>query len=88
MQGHKYTFRCFLGQIVGDTLGVHALFGYMQNFSNATYACDLCLTTQDGIQREFRKSNLRKQTLYEQHAADLAAGKISRSECGIIQPCR
>jgi len=45
VQGHKYTVRCFFSQIVGDNLGVNSCsFGYMQNFSKATFACELCMT--------------------------------------------
>jgi len=87
VQGKKYTFRCFLSQIVGDNLGIHALFGYMQNFSKATHACDLCMATQDNMQSEFTEGNLRTPALYEQYAADLAAGKVSKSDCGINEPC-
>jgi hypothetical protein len=56
---------------VEDNLGIHALFGYMQNFSKATHACDLCMATRDNMQSEFTEGNLRTPALYEQYAAAL-----------------
>jgi len=41
LNGHSQHFRCFLTQVVGDNLGLHSLLGYAENFSRATYACDL-----------------------------------------------
>ena len=87
LHGTKYLFKCFLSQIVGDNLGVHALFGYMQNFSKAHHACDLCMCSQGGMQTFFRETQLRTPALYDEQAKQLKNGQISRSDCGINKPC-
>jgi hypothetical protein len=81
-------FRCFLTQIVGGNLGLHSLPGYVENFSRATFACDLCFATQTEIQTVFTEHNLKLRTpeTYNKHVNDLLAGKITMSESGIKRP--
>lgn len=88
MNGHAQHFRCFLSQVVGDNLGLHSVLGFVENFSRATYACDLCMATQHDIQTTFNESKLVARTpeLYNQQVTDLAAGVISMSHCGIKRP--
>jgi hypothetical protein len=66
---------------------MHAFFGYGQTFSKATYACDLYMPTQEQMQSEFRETVLRTRALNEQHTADLAIYMITKTDCGINQPC-
>lgn len=88
VDNQEYTLRCFLCQIVGDNLGVHALFGYMQNFSKATYPCDLCMMKIDDMQSDFIEKDLRTPAMYAEQIANLQSGKISKSDCGITEPCQ
>ena len=78
-------FRCFLTQIVGDNLGLHSILGFMENFSRAAHACDLCMASQDDMQTVFEESALQSRTpeLYNQHILELASGKITASDCGV-----
>nr|XP_047128240.1 uncharacterized protein LOC124808979 isoform X3 [Hydra vulgaris] len=86
--GKEINFRCFLTQVVGDNLGLHAILGYMENFSSASFACDLCMATQDEMQKVFCEYSLtmRTQQSYEQHIEQLNNGTISSKECGIKRP--
>jgi len=89
LNGHSQHFRCFLTQVVGDNLGLHSLLGYAENFSRATYACDLCMATQEDIQMTFSESKLIPRTaeMYDQQTTDLVSGVISTRECGIKRQC-
>jgi len=76
---------CLLTQVVGDNLGLHSLLGYMENFSRATFACDLCLASQDDIQQIFKEKDLvlRTADMYDKQISDLTSGHISFTSCGI-----
>ncbi|XP_047145213.1 uncharacterized protein LOC124818403 isoform X1 [Hydra vulgaris] len=86
--GKEINIRCFLTQVVGDNLELHAILGYMENFSSASFACDLCMATQDEMQKVFCEYSLtmRTQQSYEQHIEQLNNGTISSKECGIKCP--
>jgi len=56
VNGHSGHFRCMLSQVVGDNLGLHSLLGYVENFSRAKHACDLCMATQAEMQTVFTES--------------------------------
>ena len=60
----------------------------MENFSSALFACDLCMATQDEMQKVFCEYSLtmRTQQSYEQHIELLKNGTISCKECGIKRP--
>ncbi|XP_065651067.1 uncharacterized protein LOC136079268 [Hydra vulgaris] len=87
-EGKEINIHCFLTQIVGDNLGLHAILGYMENFSSALFAWDLCMATQDEMQKVFCEYSLtmRTQQSYEQHIEQLKNGTISSKECGIKRP--
>ena len=87
-ENRQQHFRCFLTQVVGDNLGLHSLLGYVENCSRATFACDLCLATQDDIQNVFSERNLTLRTpeTYDRHVKDLLDGKITVSDSGIKRP--
>ena len=78
-------FRCFLTQVVGDNLGLHAVLGYLENFSRATYACDLCMATQEDMQHVFseKKLTLRTREMYNTQISLLNVGSITSTDCGI-----
>ncbi|XP_065681041.1 uncharacterized protein LOC101236011 [Hydra vulgaris] len=86
--GKEINIRCFLTQVVGDNLGLHAILGYKENFSSASFACDLCMATQDEMQKVFCEYSLtmRTQQSYEQHIEQLNNGTILSKECGIKRP--
>jgi len=88
LNGRPLHFRCFLTQVVGDNLGLHSVLGFVENFSRATYACDLCMATQSDMQTVFNDSELQARTLelYGEHIRELASGNIGTSDCGIKRP--
>ena len=72
--------RCFLAQIVGDNLGIHAYLGYTENFSRSNFLCDLGLVNQDEMQNVFleNKLNPRTKDIFDEHVDQLT--QLSRSE--------
>ena len=78
-------FRCFLTQLVSDNLGLHAVLGYLENFSRANYARDLCMATQEDMQHVFSEKKLTLRTLetYNTQISLLNAGSITSTDCGI-----
>lgn len=88
VNGQKQHFRCFLTQVVGDNLGLHSVLGFAENFSRATYACDLCMATQEDMQTNFSDSETLARTpqLYDMHVRQLEQGVITVTGCGIKRP--
>ena len=70
-----------LTQIVGDNLGLHSVLGYVESFSRAARACDLCMTV-------FQESALQTRTpeLYNQQVRDLASSKTTVPDCAVTRP--
>ena len=75
-------------QIVGDNLGLHSVLGYVESFSRAATACDLCMASQDDTHKVFQESALQTRTpeLYNQQVRDLASGKTTVPDCAVTRP--
>jgi hypothetical protein len=81
-------FVCYLTQVVGDNLGLHAMLGFVENFSRATYCCDICMASQDDMQSVFREDQLVLRTVatYEDQVAGLMSGSQNVTDSGIKRP--
>ena len=88
VSGEDRHIRCFLTQFVGENLGLHSILGYMENFSRATFPCDICMATTDDIQQIFSEKNLtiRTEDMYNQQVQQLIDGEITSTDCGIKRP--
>ena len=64
------------------------VLGFVENFSRAMHACELCMVTQDDMQRHFRECELQSRTpeLYDKQVKDLATDAMSVSDCGLKRP--
>jgi len=78
----------FLTQIVGVNLGLHSVLGYVESFSRAARAFDLCMTSQDDMHTVFQESALQTRTpeLFNQQVRDLASGKTTVPDCAVTRP--
>jgi hypothetical protein len=85
MDGCQKNIKCLLTQLIGDNLGLHTVFGYVENFCRSTHACDLCMADQQQMQTVFKeeKFQMRSRELYNEQSRKLKNGTMLASECGI-----
>ena len=83
MNGKKQ--HCILTQVHGDNLGLQSVLGFVENFSRATFPCDIYMATQEDVQTVFSDSATLARTpqLYTMHVKQLEQGLITVNDCGI-----
>ncbi|PIK60815.1 hypothetical protein BSL78_02296 [Apostichopus japonicus] len=72
-----------IGQIVGDNLGIHSLFGFAGGFT-ANYLCRVCKLHRDAIRTSVKEQQGLLRTL-ENYQADVAQDDLQQT--GVKSPC-
>lgn len=87
--GKEILVRVVLGQMSGDNLGMHGLFGFTESFS-ANHPCRFCLIHKVTMQTAvFEKTELlRDKALHDQHVCEVIEDPTRVSTTGVTGPSK
>ncbi|KAL2101379.1 hypothetical protein ACEWY4_003140 [Coilia grayii] len=89
VEGKETHVRVVLGQVSGDNLGMHGLFGFTESFS-ANHPCRFCLIHKDTMQTTvFEKTELlRDKAIHDQHVYEVSEDPKRVSTTGVAGPSK